>query len=407
MKLLKLSAIICLMAQASVVQAQILWEENFDTLSTDQWNFDIGNGCPELCYWGNFEHQYYTQNNVYTDSIPGEAGNYGLVIEAKRENLGGMQFTSGRINSKGKINVKYGLIEVRMRVPDLETGLWPAFWLIGANEDEVGWPKSGEIDMMEMGQKESFRNEQGHPNSTVNDYVGANLIWYASAACNDGNPTCAAAIAGDAGFNKPYESEEPMNDRFVKYRLYWSQNLIRFAVVDDGVEYSLYESAVGITTGELAETFRNPFNFVINMAVGGNFTDSPSPASVTATMPAKMYIDYIRVSKFSGAGQVTIDGMVVSNEEEESTPAEFELHQNYPNPFNPSTNVSFTLPVSGKVNLSVFDIHGRKVTELANRNYVQGTHSITFDAAGLSSGIYFYALETNGLRQVQKMTLIK
>ncbi len=406
----KILALIFSIGCVSIAHAQVgdvIWMEEFDSLNTDQWNIITGNGCPELCFWGNFEHQYYSEDNVYTDTIPGDPTNYGLVIEAIKENFGGMQFTSGRLNTEGNIEIQYGLIEVRMMVPNLETGLWPAFWLLGANHSEVGWPQSGEIDMMEMGHQQQYREFQGHPNSTVNDFVGANLIWYANAACSDNNPTCAAAIAGDTGFNQPYQADSSLANRFVTYRLYWDQNNMSFAVVDEGVEYDLYTASVGISTGELASTFRKPFHLIVNLAVGGTFTDSPSPGDVSVPLPGKMYIDYIKVSEWNGQGTVTIDSTQVSNEELTEIPEQTKLLQNYPNPFNPTTSISFELTQSSLVELSIYDMNGRLVSELVNNTYSAGKHSVNFNASGLASGIYYYRLNAGGEVFTKKMTLIK
>ena len=85
----------------------------------------------------------------------------------------------------------------------------------------------------------------------------------------------------------------------------------------------------------------------------------------------------------------------------------FELHQNYPNPFNPATTISFYLPQSEEVKLTVFDITGRRVATLVDQPMNAGIHNQTFDASALSSGIYFYRLEAGSFSDVQKMTLIK
>ena len=91
----------------------------------------------------------------------------------------------------------------------------------------------------------------------------------------------------------------------------------------------------------------------------------------------------------------------------EIIPKEFELFQNYPNPFNPETTIKFSLPVAGIVNLTVYDITGKLVAELADGFYEQGTHKFVFNASGLSSGIYFYKIETNEHSVSKKMILIK
>ncbi|MBO6522266.1 MAG: family 16 glycosylhydrolase [Balneolaceae bacterium] len=407
----RLAFITTIILSIPTAQAQVgstIWFEGFDSLNTNHWNVVTGNGCPELCYWGNFEHQYYDEANVYTDTIPGEPENRGLVIEAKRESKGGMQFTSGRLNTKEKLEIRYGVIDVRMRVPDLETGLWPAFWLLGANNPDVGWPQSGEIDMMEMGHKESYRTGQGQTNSTVNNFVGANVIWYAEGACNANNPTCAAAIAGTENYYAPYVPEEPMNDRFVTYRLYWNSNELRFTVIDGEEEIGLYTAPFSFTEpGEIKSTFTKPFYLIMNLAVGGNFTDASTPQSVSADLPAKMYIDYIKVSKYGSYGEVTVDGMVVPNEGEKELPENFKLKQNYPNPFNPSTTIDFELSKASRVKISVFDITGRKVSDLTNSFYSLGSYSIRFDASDLPTGLYYYTMEADGFSTTKKMILIK
>ena len=87
--------------------------------------------------------------------------------------------------------------------------------------------------------------------------------------------------------------------------------------------------------------------------------------------------------------------------------SEFSLSQNYPNPFNPVTNIKFQMPNSGPVKITVFDIAGREVAELVNQNLSAGTYNVDFDASHLSSGAYFYRLQTKDFTSVKKMILIK
>lgn len=89
-------------------------------------------------------------------------------------------------------------------------------------------------------------------------------------------------------------------------------------------------------------------------------------------------------------------------------PRQISLKQNYPNPFNPTTNIQFELAMGANVQVEVFDILGQKVATLVNGNYHQaGTHNVTFNAANLSSGVYFYSLKANNVTQIKRMTLIK
>lgn len=88
-------------------------------------------------------------------------------------------------------------------------------------------------------------------------------------------------------------------------------------------------------------------------------------------------------------------------------PDEFMLEQNYPNPFNPSTNIKYHLPKSGIVKISVFDINGREAAVLVNEYKSAGSYDVSFNASGLSSGAYFYKLESGGFSEYKKMVLVK
>lgn len=106
------------------------------------------------------------------------------------------------------------------------------------------------------------------------------------------------------------------------------------------------------------------------------------------------------------SGVITVENPTVVKEDE-ITVEDFELNQNYPNPFNPSTKISFVIPVSSDVNLKVFNLLGNEVTTLLNEQLFAGEHTVPFNAAGLSSGIYFYALSVNGNTKTKEMVLLK
>jgi len=90
-----------------------------------------------------------------------------------------------------------------------------------------------------------------------------------------------------------------------------------------------------------------------------------------------------------------------------STPKDFELKQNYPNPFNPSTKISFSIPTAGMTTLKVYDMVGKEVAQLVNGNINAGSHEFNFDSKGLSSGVYFYTLQSGDFVETKKMNLIK
>ena len=277
----------------------VIWEDNFDSLNTDIWTPNIGDGCDiGLCGWGNAELEYYSENNITIESIPGEPGNNALVFEARQESAGTRAYTSGKVDSENKLSIQYGLIEIRMQVPNLETGLWPAAWLLGTTN--LGWPAKGEIDMMEMGHALAERERLGYPDADINSYVGANAIF----ANEDGS---VGSIAYDAGYNRPYVSDTPMANRFVTYRLYWEPTQMRYTVIDNGVEHDLYAAPLPLDAEGVTGVFQRPFFVLLNLAVGGNFTDAATNDQVSAPLPAKMYIDYIRVSEWNGYGTVETD----------------------------------------------------------------------------------------------------
>ena len=286
----------------------LLWGDNFDTFNQEVWNPVNGNGChisPDLCGWGNNELQYYKPDNITIEDIPGEPGNKALVLTALKEDYDGSSFTSGKVDTDGKLSVKYGLIEIRIKTPDLNTGLWPAAWLLGTAN--TSWPAKGEIDMMEMGHALGDREHQGYPNANINSYVGANAIF----ASEDGG---VGMIASDVNYNQPYVALAPLNERFVKYRLYWDDSSMRYTIIDNGIEYDLYTAPLPVDSNGVTATFQKPFFFLLNLAVGGNFTDATKANDITATLPAKLYIDYVHVYEWNGQGEVSLNYDVKENE---------------------------------------------------------------------------------------------
>ena len=106
------------------------------------------------------------------------------------------------------------------------------------------------------------------------------------------------------------------------------------------------------------------------------------------------------------SGVITVENPTSVNDDN-ITVEDFELKQNYPNPFNPSTKISFVIPTSGLVSLKVFNILGNEITTILNDQLFAGEHTVPFNAAGLSSGIYFYALTVNGFTKTKEMVLLK
>ncbi|MCH7724342.1 MAG: T9SS type A sorting domain-containing protein, partial [Bacteroidetes bacterium] len=103
---------------------------------------------------------------------------------------------------------------------------------------------------------------------------------------------------------------------------------------------------------------------------------------------------------------ISLDGST-DVKEEDNIPNDFTLDQNYPNPFNPTTNISFSLPVDSKVRLSVYNLLGEKIAELVNDEFSAGTHTFSFKANGLTSGVYLYKMQAGTFVTIRKMVLIR
>jgi beta-glucanase (GH16 family) len=287
-------------ASASVtspVIGKLLWSEEFNGAGLDSsvWAASNGNGCQiGLCGYGNQELQTYTPGNLSIVNVPFEPATRALAITARRETVGSNQFTSGKVDTAGKVQVKYGLIEVRMATPKVGVGLWPAAWMLGTSPQ--AWPRKGEIDIMEMG----GRQPAGLPAISPDQFVGANVIFFHQDACVPGNETCAASTAWQT--KNWYTPSRSLANRFVTYRLYWTDTQMRFTVLDNGREYDMYKAPITIASPAL----QAPFYLLLNMAVGGNFTPAATPAQVTAPLPATTYVDYVRVYELDGKGEVKL-----------------------------------------------------------------------------------------------------
>jgi beta-glucanase (GH16 family) len=283
---------------------QLIWSEEFNgsALNTSTWTPTDGNGCQiNLCGYGNAELEYYSPNNLAIADVPFEPGTRALAIKAQRQTVGSNVFTSGKIDSKGKVQVQYGMIEVRMATPNVQTGLWPAAWMLGVSPQT--WPRNGEIDMMEMGHKAA--SWQGAGASSPNNFVGSNVITWQQAACVPGNESCAASTAWQT---KSYTvTPTSLANRFVKYRFYWTESEMRFTIIDNGVERDMYNGPLAVNSTAL----QAPFYLLLNLAVGGNFTDAATAAQVTAPLPGTMYVDYVRVYQLDGKGSVKLGNQTV------------------------------------------------------------------------------------------------
>ena len=230
----------------------LVWSDEFNgtSVNTGNWTFETGGGG-----WGNNELEYYTngQNASVANGV--------LTIQARKESggfncwYGTCQYTSTRMITKGKREFTYGRIEARMALPSGQ-GTWPAFWMLGSNISSVGWPKCGEIDIME------------HVNTE--NRVHGTIHWDTNGYANYGGPSGALDVT-----------------QFHTYAIEWTPSSIKWFL--DGAQYWEANIQNGING---TEEFHRPFFLILNLAIGGNWPGSPNSSTA---FPANMRVDYVRV----------------------------------------------------------------------------------------------------------------
>lgn len=246
-----LSAVVLLLPAALHAQTyQQVWADEFNgtSVSTANWKFETGGGG-----WGNNEKQYYQASNA-------TVANGNLTITARKQSVGGLPYTSARMTTQGLHEFKYGKIEANIKIP-LGQGLWPAFWALGSNIGSVGWPKCGELDIMEQVNADSRVYGTAH--------------WDNNGQADYGNNTAVSA------------------NTFHKYSIEWTPTYVRWFV--DGTKY--HEINIANNAGG-TEEFQRPFFILLNLAVAGNW---PGQNVDESKLPATMVVDYVRVYQLTGA----------------------------------------------------------------------------------------------------------
>ncbi|MEQ9303073.1 MAG: glycoside hydrolase family 16 protein, partial [Marinoscillum sp.] len=281
----------------------LIWSDEFTGSQLDQsvWTYALGDGCDQgICGWGNQELQTYTNSNTSIE-------NGRLVITARRENVNGKEFTSARLLTKDKVSVKYGRVEASIQLPNMNNGLWPAFWMLG---DGNRWPYTGEIDIMEAGFNATTTN--------ANAVAKANVFWRAEDAGVTGN--LQYGNEDDFKYDASVEAGKQLHEDFFVYRIDWTPTgLSAYVLETDANNNPIESTAFEVFSIDNAETFQSEFfsgdNFYIllNMAVGGwlPFTTAENnPGNVTALpnpgSEADMLIEYVRVYDIAGIGEVTL-----------------------------------------------------------------------------------------------------
>jgi beta-glucanase (GH16 family) len=225
----------------------LVWNDEFSgsSINTENWGYDLGGGG-----WGNNEWQVYTSSSENSF-----ISNDKLNIRATKLYN---SYNSARLLSKGKKEFTYGRIDIRARMP-YGQGIWPALWMLGGNISQVGWPRCGEIDIMEY-----LGHEQSKTHGTIHYYENGHRYKGSS-----------YSLSGNQSFH----------DDFHVFTIVWQENSVRW-YVDYNLFYEVDDKLV------VFDSFRLPHFFIMNVAVGGNWPGYPDETTV---FPQIMEVDYIRV----------------------------------------------------------------------------------------------------------------
>ncbi|MBN2485886.1 MAG: discoidin domain-containing protein [Bacteroidales bacterium] len=248
---------------------RLVWQDEFNGPSLDltKWEYETGDGCPDLCQWGTGQLDYSTDR---TENVRIENGR--LILELRKENFGGREYTSGRIRTHNKKNFRYGRIEARVKGV-YSQGAGFAFWMLGSDFETTSWPKCGEIDIFEQTGKwpdynigtAHFEEAWGH-------------------AWNQGK------------FYLP--QGQRFADDFHVVGLEWTPDSMRWYI--DGVYYHTFHISKPING---YDPFNRDFFLILSVGMGGDYSGPPDATTVT---PQKVEVDYVRV--YEGAYSTSIDG---------------------------------------------------------------------------------------------------
>lgn len=275
---------------------QLLWSEEFNYTGlpdSNKWTNEVG-------FIRNNELQYYTKKRAENNWV----SNGQLKIIGKKESYKGAGYTSASITTDQKFSCTYGKIEANIKLP-LGQGMWPAFWMLGQNIWQVGWPKCGEIDIME------------HIN--LDSVTHGTMHWD-----NNGHQSFGGTKKCDAS-------------QFHVYGIEWDNTMIKWFV--DGVKFK-----EGYTYNNInnTEEFHKPFYLILNLAIGGNWPGSPNDQT---QFPDTMTVDYVRV--YQKATGLNLNFKMKNIE-------------CYPNPSSQLIHIKSINPFE-KGNIIINDINGKQV----------------------------------------------
>lgn len=248
---------------------RLVWRDEFnDRAGTPPdpsvWGHEVGDGVAVgIPGWGNDELEYYTNSteNAATDG----KGNLAITVKPADGSLqcyyGPCKYTSARLLTKNRFEVAYGRVEARVKVPS-GAGYWPAFWMLGTNIDQVGWPQTGEIDIME--------NVGRLPNQVFGTIHGP-------------------GYSGGDSYGNTYDFPNPVSDGYHTFAVEWQPDRIVWYV--DGIKYHEATPNDAFLQGK-EWVYNHPFYMLLNVAVGGNFGGQVGADTV---FPQSTLVDYVRI----------------------------------------------------------------------------------------------------------------
>ena len=353
---------------------KLVWQDLFDAneLNSQRWNIEVnGDG------GGNNELQYYTDRAENVRLGDDGKGNGCLILTAKKEVYGGRQATSGRITSKNKIAFKHGKIEAAIKLPKTANGLWPAFWMMGNDYDQVGWPRCGETDIMEFG------NATGIKNGTQDRYFNGACHWGQSW---ENHPNYARAVTYQYSLQ---------DDEFHIYTLIWDEEKVAMYVdldkYPDAEPYYIMTIPATNDTNSPGYYFHKENFILFNLAVGGNFPGIWDINQITALnesngYQASMYVNYVKIYQKGTADESSsfLDKGDMGDAGVETVAAGLDMNYN-----------GKMLNFSDKADVVVYDIAGKMV---ASHKAVDAV-----SVAGFVPGIYVVKAVCNGKLLVEKI----
>lgn len=247
MKRLVVTAALCMVFVLAMAQDyRLVWSDEFSYQGlpdTNKWGNEVG-------FIRNRELQYYTRQRIENSVVK----NGNLLIIGRKEKYKDADYTSASLVTDRKSSWTYGRVEARIKLP-VGQGMWPAFWMLGQNIHEIGWPRCGEIDIME------------HIN--LEPVAHGTLHWHNEKHVSSGKTT------------------ECDVTKYHVYAIEWDKDAIKWFL--DGEEYHKVEIKDGINS---TEEFHKPHYIILNLAIGGEWPKNPD---ATTVFPDTVYVDYVRV----------------------------------------------------------------------------------------------------------------